>query len=421
MRANPATDIWSRTRHRRRVLAVVFAVVLATATVLAADAIRRHVEGEAELVSDAGFYRVPQPLPSGEPGAVIRAEEIDSAPLGSTAWRVVYHTRDLAGKDVAASAVVIVPDVPAPDTGRVSIAWGHPTTGAATRCAPSLGVDPFQLMEGVHEFLLAGYAVVAPDYPGLGVPGDSSYLLGVPESNSVLDAVRAAHSIRATGVGTDFVLWGHSQGGQAVLFAAERAAVYAPELTLHGVAVAAPAADLTRLMSDDIIDISGVTIASYAIPAYENAYGDEYPEGTLSSILTPAGASATPRMASMCLLSEVAEIHEIADPLVGGYVTSDPATTEPWKTLLSENSAGSSPIEVPVFVGQGLADELVRPSATEDYVALLCSQGADVDFHRYRGVNHGLAAYAALPDMLVWLADVSAGRPPTTTCGAAGR
>lgn len=418
MHVRSSADIWRRTRHRRRGFLIILTVIAVVAGAFAADAIRRQAEGEADLKGDAAFYRIPSPLPVGAPGEIIRYERIDSAPLGSTAWRVIYHTRDIAGEDVAASAVVIVPDAPAPDVGRVSIAWGHPTTGAATKCAPSLGVDPFQLIEGVHEFLMAGYAVVAPDYPGLGVEGDSSYLLGVPESNSVLDAVRAAGRIRASEIGTDFVLWGHSQGGQAVLFAAERADGYAPELSLRGVAVAAPAADLTQLMSDDIVDVSGITIASYAIPAYVAAYEDEYPEGALTDILTPAGAAATEEMASMCLLSENTRIHAIADPLVGGYVTSDPATTEPWRTLLTENSVGSSPLDVPVFVGQGLADELVRPAATEDYVALLCSQGADVVFRRYPGVGHGLAAYAALPDMLGWLGDLSAGRAPPTTCAA---
>jgi len=232
----------------------------------------------------------------------------------------------------------------------------------------------------------------------------------------VLDAVRAAHDIDAAKIGTDVILWGHSQGGQAVLFAAERADRYAPDLTVRGVAVAAPAADLTELMSDDIVNVSGVTIASFAIPAYEAAYAERYRAGELASILTPGGAAATPQMADMCLLSQNKAIHAIADPLIGRYVASDPATTEPWETLLEENSAGSSPIRVPVFVAQGLADELVKPATTEDYVALLCEQETRVSFHRYPSVNHGLAAYAALPDMLGWLSAVSAGQPPPSTC-----
>lgn len=416
MHPRESADIWSRTRLARRVSLGVLLIVASVASVLAADAIRRYVDGEGEQRTDPAFYALPSPVEPGGPGEIIRVEEIASAPLGSRAWRVIYHSQDLEGHDIPVSGVVVVPDLPAPAQGRTVVAWGHPTTGAATKCAPSLGLDPFQYIEGLHELLAEGYAIVATDYPGLGVDGASSYLLGVPESNSVLDAVRAARHIDGADVSGEFVLWGHSQGGQAALFAAERASAYAPDLTLLGVAVAAPAADLGELMSDDIVDVSGVTIASYAIPAYEAAYQDRYPDGQISAILTPAGAAATPRMAALCLLSENTEIHAIADPLIGGYVTGDPSTTEPWKTLLRENSAGSQPLTVPVFVGQGLADELVKPAATEDYVALLCGQGAHVSFHRYDGVNHGFAAYASLPDMLGWLSAVTAGRPPASTC-----
>lgn len=383
----------------------------------AAEFARRYIDGQADLRTDPAFYTLPSPVPAGDPGAIIRIEPIASAPAGSRAWRVIYHSKDLAGEDIPVSGVVIVPDGPPPEGGRAVLSWAHPTTGAAAKCAPSLGLDPFQYIEGLHELLAEGYAITATDYPGMGVEGESSYLLGVPESNSVLDIVRAAHHIDGITLSNRLVLWGHSQGGQAVLFAAERAATYAPELILTGVAVAAPAANLNALMTDDIIDLSGVTIASLAIPAYTVAYADRYSSGDITAILTPAGAKATPDMAELCLLTQTKELHAIADPLVGGYVTSDPATTEPWHTLLTENSAGGTPLTVPVFIGQGEADELVKPSATEDYVTLLCSQKADVTFHRYPGIDHGLAAYAALPDLLLWLPTLETTRTPTTACG----
>lgn len=404
-----------RTRFRRPVLIVTAAVVIVVA-LLAADAVRRVVEGAEEQATDAPFYVPPTGLPSAAPGTIIRSEPIASAPEGSVAWRVLYHSRDLAGEDIAVSAVVVAPDRPAPEGGRTVVSWAHPTTGAAPRCAPSLALDPFELIEGLHELLAAGYTIAATDYPGLGVDGASSYLLGVPESNSVLDAARAARALPGSGAGDRLLLWGHSQGGQAALFAAERAADYAPELQLEGVAVAAPAANLSALMTDDIVDLSGTTIASFAIPAYEAAYADRYSEADISAILTPAGAAATPKMAALCLLTEADQIHAIADPLVGGYVASDPATTEPWQTLLQENSAGGQPVTVPVFVGQGLADELVVPTATRDYVALLCSQGANVTFHTFPGVTHALAADASLPELVPWLADVDAGRTPRSDC-----
>lgn len=404
-----------RNRFRRLGLVVV-AVVAIVVSLIAADTIRRVLEGRAEQATDASFYVPPAPLSFGEPGTIIRSESILSAPAGSSAWRVLYHSRDLAGEDIAVSGVIVAPNGPVPRSGRTIVSWAHPTTGAATKCAPSLGVDPFELIEGLHELLAAGYVIAATDYPGLGVEGASSYLLGVPESNSVLDAARAARAISETGSSDRLLLWGHSQGGQAAMFAAQRAADYAPELALEGVAVAAPAADLTALMSDDIVNLSGTTIASFAIPAYEDAYADRYPKAEVDAILTPAGAAATPEMAALCLLSQAKEIHAIADPLVGGYVASDPATTEPWQTLLQENSAGSQPITVPVFVGQGLADKLVEPSATSGYVKLLCDQGAEVSFHTFPGITHALAAEASLPELLLWLAEVGTGHHPASTC-----
>ena len=406
----------ARPRRRRRALLVIGLLVVVALVLIAAEVTRRTLTEQDEARTDPAFYTLPTPLPAGDPGGIIRIEPIASAPVGARAWRVIYHSRDLAGADVPVSGVVIVPDGPVPEEGRTVVSWGHPTTGAATQCAPSLGFDPFQYIEGMHELLAEGYAIAATDYPGLGVAGASSYLLGIPESNSVLDIVRAARHIEDAGVSERVVLWGHSQGGQAVLFAAERAADYAPELEVRGVAVAAPAANLNALMTDDIVNISGVTIASFAIPAYEAAYTDRYGAADITDILTPAGLAATPDMAALCLLTQTAEIHAIADPLIGGYVRTDPATTEPWQTMLQENSAGSTPLTVPVFVGQGEADELVRPSATDGYVALLCSQGVDVAFHRYPDVTHGLAAYAALPDLLLWLPALGGDSPPRSDC-----
>lgn len=314
---------------------------------------RRSVDELVDEQTNAEFYALPSDLPAGDPGEIIKSKPIDSAPAGTRAWRVIYHSRDLAGADIPVPATVIVPDLPAPSGGRIIVAWAHPTTGSAQQCAPSLGKNPFLYVEGMDQLLEDGYAVVSTDYAGMGVAGESSYLIGVTESNSVLDSVRAARLLPDISLSDRVLLWGHSQGGQAALFAAQRARQYAPELIVEAVAVAAPAADLTQLISDDISDLAGVTISSYAFAAYGTVYADRYPVAQLQAILTPAGVSATPQMAALCLLSQNNEIHAIADPLVGGYVTSDPGTTEPWKTLLTENSAGGESIGIPIFVGQG--------------------------------------------------------------------
>ena len=56
--------------------------------------------------------------------------------------------------------------------------------------------------------------------------------MGVSEGRSVLDSVRAAANLPKTGAGPRFVVWGHSQGGHAALFAGQLAKSYAPDLAL---------------------------------------------------------------------------------------------------------------------------------------------------------------------------------------------
>lgn len=376
---------------------------------------RRVIEDEEDqLIVDPAFYQLPADLPAGEPGEIIRSIPIESAPAGTVAWRLIYHTRDLAGADIAASGVLIVPELPAPDGGRTVVSWGHPTTGAVTACGPSLGFDPFLGIEGMDVLLELGYAVVATDYPGMSLEGPSSYLIGATEGNSMLDAARAAHNMPGADAGSKVVLWGHSQGGHAALFAAQRAADYAPDLDLLAVAVAAPAADLTTLLSDDIGDHSGVAIASYAFQAYEVAYADQYSQADMQAILTTTGQKIAPEINDLCLLTQNKEIRDLADANVNDFVTADPSDTEPWKTMIAENSAGGAPISVPIFVGQGLADQLVVPTSTEGYVKALCAAGESVSFHEFDGITHLLAAYASLVPMIEWLGRVEHGERPST-------
>ena len=376
-------------------------------------------EGVLEEITEQPFYALPDPIPTGNPGDVVRTEQLESGPYGTVAWRVMYHSTDLNGKPLLTSAVVIAPTKPWTGGGaRPVVAWGHPTTGMAARCAPSNGVDPFDLIEGMTNLLDAGYAVAAADYPGMGVAGPDSYLVGVTEGNSVLDAVRAARHLDQTGVtaDSDVLLWGHSQGGHAVLFAAQQAPSYAPDLKLTAAAVAAPAADLATLLDDDIGDVSGVSLGSYAFQTYQSVYGPSTPGMALTQVLTDDGAAATPQMAQLCLIGQNSQLHEIAGPLVGNYLSHDPATTAPWAGILQQNTPGNAPITVPLFVAQGLADQLVHPAATEQFVRQQCTKGTQVTFKEVPGAGHGQIALDVVPDVLTFFAGARAGAPPASTC-----
>lgn len=186
-----------------------------------------------------------------------------------------------------------------------------------------------------------------------------------------------------------------------MLFAAELADEYAPELDIRAVAAAAPAADLSALMASHLDDVSGVTIGSYAFTAYAEVYADRGAD--IEDILTPAALAIQPQMNELCLLTHIEELHDIAGPVIGEFVKTDPTTTEPWATLLKENSAGASTFAAPLLIVQGLKDELVLPADTEAFVDSVTATGMDVAYRTIPVATHGTVAYLGLFDLVEFL------------------
>jgi hypothetical protein len=409
----PAPRTW-RSVRTTGLVALVGCLVLGAG---ACSAARQAAEDAVESHTRGTFDALPVPLPPGKPGDIIRSERLLGAPDGAEAYRVLYHSTDLHGTDIGVSGTIVTPTGLNPPEGRTVVSWAHPTTGSEPQCGPSVMTDPFEVMEGYHELLAAGYIVAATDYSGMGADGPNSYLIGDTEGRNVLDAVRAARNLgNNVHAGADVLLWGHSQGGQAVLFAAQIAKQYTPELTVKGVAAAAPAAELGQLMVDHMNDISGVTIGAYAFDAYQQAYAATTPGLTLDNMLTPAARDALPKMLPYCLLTQTKEVHAVGQPLVGNFFAGDPTKIEPWATLLAQNTPGHMPVGAPILIAQGESDTLVIPATTDHYVQSLCASGEHVQYHRYTDINHGLVGWRTVPALVTFFADITAGRTPANTC-----
>lgn len=359
------------------------------------------------------FYVPPDPLPDGAPGDVIRSEPLDGAPAGAQAWRVLYLSQGVDGNPTAVSGMVIAPAGPAPAGGRPVLSWAHPTTGVVDSCAPSTLPLVFTLVAGLERFLDAGYVVAATDYEGLGTPGVHPYLIGESEGRSVLDAARAARNLSDTGASDQLLLWGHSQGGQASLFAAQLAPSYAPELRLVATAAAAPAGELAELLDLDSSAVEGVILGSYSVNAYAEVYRPQYPEISVTQVLTPDGATVVPELVRLCDLTQYDQMEAIATPLAGTFFVDDPGAVPPWGTLLDENSPGRTKIDSPVLITQGSADTLVIPSATNNLVQTYCANGTNVALKTYDGATHTMIGYQSADDVAAWMAQVLAGGPAT--------
>ena len=167
---------------RRTVAVAAGSAAALVALAPAAGASQPHTRSALPSEAPAGnaFY-APQNLPKGDPGDLIWSRPI-AAPKGARAWKILYHSRSLEGRDIAVSGVVVVPTTHAPKGGRTIVSWAHGTRGIADTCAPSRRSAVASEIPGIDELIGAGYVVAATDYEGLGTPGVHPYLVGDSEA-----------------------------------------------------------------------------------------------------------------------------------------------------------------------------------------------------------------------------------------------
>jgi acetyl esterase/lipase len=373
------------------------------------------VVGLAGIASaQTDFYKAPESLLAGAPGTLVRQEPMDGAPLGASTYRVLYRSTGLKGRPIFVSGVVIIPQGTPPSGGRPMVAWAHPTSGIVPRCAPSLAIFLFQQIQGLRSMISRGFVVAATDYPGLGTPGPHPYLVGESEGRAVIDIVRAARSLPRAGEGRDFTVWGHSQGGQAALFTGMMANAYAPELRLLGVAAAAPATDLAKLMSDDINSIGGKNITAMTLWSWHRVYG-----APIDNVVDRRAMPAIDALAQECIEGPFDLIvrQRTGRPLEQYFLTvQDPTKDEPWRSLLEQNSTGVLSPEIPIFLTQGTNDQIIQPAVTQAYMDKLCKAGSKVRLVMLPGIGHGRAAQASTMAAVNWISDRFAGKTPPDDC-----
>jgi alpha-beta hydrolase superfamily lysophospholipase len=386
---------------------VARSIMLALPTVLVAATALTALAGTASARQARDLYSVADPLPSAPPGTIIRSERI-TAPDGATAWRVLYHSESVDGRDVAVSGVIVAPDGKAPKGGRPVVAWAHGTTGLADSCAPSKADDVASRLPYVDAMVQAGYVVAATDYEGLGTPGLHPYLVGESEGRGVLDAARAARALDGAGAGKDLLVFGHSQGGHAALFAGELAAQYAPEERLLGVVAAAPAADL-----DVILPAAGaIKQAAGFVVMGAKGFQAAYPQADPAAVLSPDAVAKSGIVDEKCAGAVVKAFAGTSTAVVA----HNPQDVAPWADLIHASSAGNRPAGAPVLVVQGEADQLVLRPLSDGWVRKACAAGDVVDYRTYPGADHAGIISAARTDVLDWLATRVKGEAVANAC-----
>ncbi|HQT68225.1 MAG TPA: alpha/beta fold hydrolase [Acetobacteraceae bacterium] len=364
------------------------------------------------------FYT--QPVPAGaKPGTLISYQPFGHPPRNAQAFRILYVSTDQNNAAVPVSAVVYIPTAQAPYEGRNIVAWAHPTTGVAEGCAPSLdnetigGLAFAQSIPGLDHFLSAGDIVTATDYQGLGAPGVHPYLIGALEGDDILDSIRAARQLPGAHASRNVALWGHSQGGQAVLYAGQIAHDYAPRLHLVGIAAAAPPTDFPDLLTEPFKSNGGRLLAAYIYDTWSQIYHVD-----VTSIVAPPAVPVMRKAAAKCInaLGEIIVAEHAASRLNPVFLDHEPASTPPWPHLFSENSPGNAPPGAPLLIVQSKADKTVPAHYTDEFVNQACTRHESVNYLKLSDVSHMFTGYKSADQVAAWIAARFVNTQTPNTC-----
>lgn len=347
------------------------------------------------------FYEVPDPLPPGEPGDLIRIQPVSSDDL-STMVRVMYHSTDAEDRDRAVTGMITYPSAAAPAEGWPVVSYAHGTAGIAPKCAPS------RTPEVPPAFGVEGVAVMT-DYIGLGPIGELHPYLSKPaEGNAAIDAVRAAGNLAEANAGTRWFSVGHSQGGHAALSAAELSADYAPELELLGTAAMAPGSDFTKSygpIDEIIVRVTGAMSLYGATSEHPDIDPDDY--------VGPELAAVADVIQEECL---DAVTRAVAGLPADTFYENNPFETEPAASLMLENDVGMVTVDAPLLLIGGTADIVVNIERVRSLNERLCDIGQVTEFVVLEGADHGGDFVQSVPKVEAFLQARLAGEEPTDTC-----
>lgn len=346
------------------------------------------------------FYEVPEDLPAGEPGDLIRTMPVE-APAGEAGLRIMYRSTDAEGDERVVTGVVYHPTEEPPEGGWPIVAWAHGTTGLAASCAPSRGPS------GSPGFGVKGVRV-ATDYIGLGPVGElHPYLSAAAEGNAVIDGVDAVRAVPEANAGDEWVVVGVSQGGHAALVSNEMAADRLPDAELLGAVALAPGAQLGETYGDELQARIITTMVLVGVAA-------EDPTVDLADYLSPDALAASSVIEEGCMGDIIGEMPAAA--AAPDYWVTDPRTAPVGEVWLEENDPGQVAAESPLLLVQGGKDILVLPARTDSLFARLCDLGQVVERLDVAEADHDTVVDLSEDDVSAWVAARFAGEPPTDDC-----
>ncbi|MEI7215789.1 lipase family protein [Pectobacterium carotovorum] len=321
-------------------------------------------------------------------------------------YRIQYHSRSgVDGKSPRDdTGAVFIPKGETPEGGWPVVVWTHGTIGVAAACAPSLNPRSARDAQYLNTWLSLGFAIVAPDYAGLGSDGLHHYLNSRGEAWSVLDSVTA--SLSTFPLRNQLTLVGQSQGAHAAFATAGYQPDYAPNLRIIStVLTGTPYFDDKTSAADLFAGESGEggdPKIPYVMYIYLSA-ADMNKELKVDDYFTPKAAAVVADARKMC-------IGELTQKVMAEGLNAKNSLKPAIQELLDSQTASlrynTLKINQPVFIGIGTSDINVPTKMQRHFAEDVISAGTSAEVHEYKGMNHSETVNVSLRNSapFVWLA-----------------
>lgn len=395
--------------------ALLACVGVIAAAILLTTVVHRVAAERRQDALDA-FYATPSDVEAAPPGKVFRTERLPSADVaGGIAYRLLYRTERANGEAAVSGAIAIVPIAAAPADGRPVLAWAHGTIGLGRGCAPSRRSHPLQATPWMEDAIANGFAVIAPDYAGLGTAGPNGYLLGRAEARDVLNAVRALDFVPEAHPSRRWTVLGHSQGGHAAVWAAELAPIEMADRPLLGVAVGAPALNLDAIVAQQWNAGIGWAVGAEMYQSWPVAY----PNVDFSRAVSWLGQRYAGPVADACI-GEGIPVPPLLGFVAAGvglpFFDGNPLRDPQLAVIVQRQTPAPLPPSMPVLMAQGTADTVVPPASNAATQLEWCAAGSNLTMQWLGGVNHVPAGPIIGTLGIPWLRALYDGAKPQPHC-----
>lgn len=331
--------------------------------------------------------------------------------LSEAAQQYLLHYKSVSGVDGKTirtdTAAVFIPFGSTPEGGWPVVVWAHGTVGVANACAPSLNVRSVRDKQYLNTWLSLGFAIVAPDYPGLGSSGLHHYLNARGEAWSILDGVR--ESLKEFPLKNEIILVGQSQGAHAAFSAAGYQPQYAPDLNIRAtILTGTPYFSKGTKASDILHSVDGKAVQGgdpkipYLFYIFLSA-ADLHPELKASDYFQDKALPVLEQANHLCITALTEQVME--QGLNAGN-SLKPAVESLLETSIDAMIYPTLRIDHPVFIGMGSVDVNVPTMMQERFARAVKQAGTQAEVHVYQGLDHSGTVNPSLRNSLPFVLNV---------------